>query len=126
MGLCIETPFTDYEPQQRSGEMSDNRPWEKVADDGYFRAVMGKMADLGFGPKSTKLAHVRFGVTGIGHAPNYQIEGPDGVKHCFKGMGHGEATDAGDEFAPGNLSADMFSYADVRDMLARLVGVGAQ
>jgi len=106
--------------------MSDNRPWEKVVDDSYFRAVMGRMADLGFGHLRREAGYVRFGTTGIGHAPNYQIEGPDCVKHCFKGMGHGEATDAGDEFAPGNLSADRFSYADVRDMLARLVGRSAQ
>ncbi|MEC3950822.1 hypothetical protein [Sphingobium sp. HWE2-09] len=106
--------------------MSDNRQWEKVADDGYFRAVMGKMVDLGFGPRRDEAGYVRFGITGIGHAPNYQIEGPDGVKHCFKGMGHGEAVDAGDEFAPSNLSADRFSYTDVRDMLARLTGTGVQ
>lgn len=100
--------------------MSNSRPWEKVADEGYFRAVMRKMVNLGFGPKRDKAGHVRFGITGIGHAPNYQIEGPDGNKHCFKGLGHGEATEASDEFAPKNLSVERFSYDDVRAMLARV------
>jgi len=101
-------------------------PWEKVADPGYFRKVMGNMVDLGFGPKNPTPAYVRFGLTGTGHAPNYQIEGPDGAKHCFRGMGHGEAADAGDEFAPVNLSTDQFSYGDVSEMLARLVSGGVR
>lgn len=101
--------------------MIDNRPWEKVADDSYFKKVMLNMVGLDFGQKNP-MPCLRFGMTGTGYAPNYQIEGPDGVKHCFRGMGHGEAADAGDEFAPGNLSVDVFSYIDVRDMLARLTG----
>jgi hypothetical protein len=101
--------------------MSDNRPWEKVIDPSYLKKVMRNMVALDFGPKHP-VQCLRFGTTGTGHAPNYQIEGPDGVKHCFKGMGHGETSNAGNEFAPGNLSADMFSYSVVCDMLARLGG----
>lgn len=101
--------------------MTTNKPWEQVTDPSYFRQVLGKMYALGFGPKSDGAAHIRFGTTGIGHSPNYQIEGPDGVKHCFKGMGHAEATDVADEFAPANLSEEQFSYADVEAMLARVI-----
>lgn len=99
----------------------EQMPWKKVADPAYFRQVMGNMVDLGFGPRRGDVGYVRFGTTGTGHAPNYQIEGPDSVKHCFRGMGHGEATDAGDEFEPRNLS-DQFSYDEITEMLARLVG----
>ncbi|RYF21709.1 MAG: hypothetical protein EOO77_05510 [Oxalobacteraceae bacterium] len=103
--------------------INDERtPWEKVADPSYFKKVMANMVNLGFGLKNTDSAYVRFGLTGTGHAPNYQIEGLDDVKHCFRGMGHGEATDAGEEFTAGNLSAERFSYVDVRNMLARLHG----
>lgn len=105
--------------------MSDDKPWEKVADPAYFRNVMGNMVDLGFGPKNPEPC-LRFGMTGIGHAPNYQIEAADGAKHCFRGMGHGEAAEAGEEFAPGNLSLEPFTYTDVQGMLARLVGVSAR
>jgi hypothetical protein len=98
----------------------DSRPWEQVTDPSYFRQVMGNMVSLGFGPRQPEPAHVRFGITGIGYAPNYQIEGPDGAKHCFRGMGHAEASEVDDEFAPGNLSEDRFSYADIQAMLARL------
>lgn len=100
----------------------ERMPWEKAADPTYFRKVMGNMVGLGFGPKNNEPAHVRFGLTGTGHAPNYQIESPNGLKHCFRGMGHGEATEAGDEFAPDNLSAERFSYADLQGMLAELCG----
>ena len=97
-------------------------PWKDVADQKYFKKVMQNMVDLGFGPSKTELAYVRFGLTGIGHAPNYQIEVPDSTKHCFRGMGHGKATDAGDEFAPHNLSAERFTYVGVQNMLAQLLG----
>ena len=60
-------------------------------------------------------------VTGIGHAPNYQIEGPDGAKHCFRGMGHAEAFEVDDEFAAHNLSIERFTYTDIQAMLARLI-----
>lgn len=100
--------------------MTTNKPWKQVADEGYFRKVLGNMRVLGFGPRSGADAHVRFGTTGIGHAPNYQIEGPDGVKHCFKGLNHKGAPDVGGEFAPANLSEEQFSHADVEAMLARL------
>ena len=101
--------------------MTTNKPWEQVADPSYFKQVMGNMVGLGFGPRQSQVAYVRFGTTGIGHAPNYQIEGPDGAKHCFRGMGHAEASEVDDEFATGNLSEDRFSYGDVQTMLARVL-----
>ena len=105
--------------------MSDNNPWEKVADKSYFRAVMGNIVGLGFGPKNP-LACLRFGTTGNGTAPNYQIETADGTKHCFRGMGHAEAVEAGDEFAPNNLSLDLLSYMDVREMYSEVAEAVSQ
>ena len=103
--------------------MSDEakKPWEQVSDPRYFKRVMKNMVDLGFGPRQSEVAHVRFGITGIGHAPNYQIEEPDGTKHCFRGMGHREASEVDDEFASGNLSPDRFTYADIEAMLGRML-----
>jgi hypothetical protein len=103
-------------------ENEANAPWTKVADQSYFRQVLGNMHDLGFGIRNSTTAHVRFGLTGIGHAPNYQIEGADGSTHCFRGMGHAPARNVESEFDPENLSRDTFSYADVQGMLARLSG----
>ena len=100
--------------------MTTKTPWKKVNDPSYFRQVMGNMVLLGFGPRQSEIALVRFGTTGIGHAPNYQIEGPDGAKHCFRGMGHAEASEVDDEFATDNLSEDRFTYADIQAMLAGL------
>ncbi|WP_170003241.1 hypothetical protein [Pseudopontixanthobacter vadosimaris] len=96
-------------------------PWEHVTDPSYFKKVMHNMVDLGFGPRRSEIAHVRFGLTGIGHAPNYQIEGSDGVKHCFRGMGHSKADDVEDEFAPDNLSSQQFSYKEVERFLSKLL-----
>lgn len=100
--------------------MAHKRPWELVTDPSYFRKVMGNMVALGFGPKHA-VATVRFGLTGIGHAPNYQIEGPDGVKHCFRGMGHVPCSEVGEEFAVSNLSAEAFTYEDLKRFLSNLV-----
>jgi hypothetical protein len=98
------------------------KPWEKVSDPSYFRAVLGNMVALGFGPKHGSIAHTRFGNTGIGHAPHYQIEGEDGIKHCYNGLNHSDAKDVDVEFEPRNLSEECFTYADIQAMLARLTG----
>lgn len=96
------------------------KPWENVSDPSYFRKVLGNFSAVGFGPKLEGKANVRFGTTGNGHAPNYQIEGSDGQRHCFRGMGH-DAADLGDDaFAAHNLSEEGFTYAQVQSMLGRL------
>ena len=102
--------------------MSDHdRPWEGVEDHRYFRRVMKNMEHLGGGPRAPGAAHVRFGRTGEGVAPNYQIEGLNGVKTLFNGLGHREITHVDDEFDPEKIS-ETFTYAEVRDMLARVLG----
>ncbi|NVD46129.1 hypothetical protein [Qipengyuania atrilutea] len=79
------------------------------------------MASSGFGPIHEAKAHVRFGTTGGGHAPNYQIESAAGAKYCFRGMGHEAASEVDDAFAEKNLSDERFSYAQVQAMLASLI-----
>lgn len=95
------------------------KPWEKVSDPSYFRGVMRSMVGLGFGPKHEGKAHVRFGTTGIGHSPHYQIEANDGAKHCFSGRNHEDADE--ESFAEANLSEERFSYSEVQAMLERLI-----
>lgn len=100
---------------------ANDRPWEDVKDPSYFRSVLGNMVKLGFGPRSNGAGKVRFGRTGDGYAPNYQIEGPEGTKNVFNGMGHAEARHVEEEFAEDRLS-EQFSYQQVQAMLARLIG----
>lgn len=97
--------------------MSELRPWEDVDDPSYFKGVMGNMVQMGYGPRAEGIAHVRFGRTGQGIGPNYQIEGPDGVKTLFNGRGHSEITHVDDEFDREKIS-EPFTYSAVRDMLA--------
>ena len=92
--------------------------WEQVADPSYFRQILGNMVALGYGRKHEGKSHVRFGTTGIGHSPNYQIEGDNGLKNCFRGQNHEQSPE--DEFDDSNLSEDRFTYSEVQAMLARL------
>lgn len=99
-----------------------DKPWEEVSDPRYFSRVLGSMVAIGFGPKHEGKAHVRFGNTGKGHAPNYQIDTVDGGKHCFMGLNHQEASE--EEFDTDNLSQERFSYSQVQSMLGRRRGRG--
>lgn len=57
---------------------------DKLSDE-YLRAVGNNMNIIG---GSKVPVTVRFGVTGKGVSPNYQIEGPQGVLGCFRGSNH--------------------------------------
>lgn len=94
-----------------------DKPWEKVTNESYFRGVLGNFGDLGFGPRSNRDACVRFGATGTGHAPNYQIEGDDHSKACFHGPSHKPFDE--EEFNNSNISEERFSYKEVQNMLAQ-------
>lgn len=98
----------------------DKRPWEKVTDENYFRRVLGSLSDAGYGRGNSESACLRFGNTGGGHSPHYQIETPEGDKLCLKGSNHEVASDVADEFDPKNLSDQQFSYSDVQDMLDQI------
>lgn len=95
---------------------NDNRPWEKVKDPSYFRAVMRNFVALGFGPSKDGQAIVRFGSTGDGVHPNYQIESEGREAQCFRGSNHKEADDLADAFDPARIS-EPFTYAEVVSML---------
>lgn len=93
--------------------------WEKVTNPSYFKGVLGSFVKLGLGPKSDSNAYVRFGATGTGHAPNYQIEGDDHSKACFHGPSHKPFNE--EEFNNSNISEERFSYKEVQNMLAQVL-----
>ena len=95
---------------------NENRPWEQVSDPSYFRAVMRNFVAMGFGPAKDGLATVRFGRTGDGVHPNYQIEGDGSAPQCFRGSNHTEASDLANAFDPEKIS-EPFTYSDVAAML---------
>lgn len=99
---------------------NENRPWEKVSDPSYFRAVMRNFVAIGYGPSKDGMATVRFGRTGDGVHPNYQIEAGDGEPRCFRGSNHKEADDLVDAFDPDKIS-EAFSYSHVAAMLERRI-----
>jgi hypothetical protein len=100
-------------------QSSEQNPWEKVADSTYFRRVLGNMvAAKELGAKEE--LGVRFGLTGAGHAPHYQVEAPSGERACFNGLNHKHSTVVDDAFAPHNLSDQAFTYAEVQQMLKRI------
>ena len=98
-----------------------DRPWEDVTDPRYFKGVMRNMIKLKLGPSSGGAGRVKFGRTGIGHSPNYQIEGQHGAKYLFNGMGHSDAWHIEDEFSEDHLS-EQFTFEQVQAMLGRLLG----
>lgn len=96
------------------------KPWEKVSDPSYFRKVLGNFSDLDLGRKHEGRAHVRFGTTGNGHAPNYQIESDDGSIHCFMGLSSNHKLASEEQFEADHLSEERFTYSEVQGLLARL------
>ena len=56
---------------------------------------------------------VRFGVTGEGIKPNYQINFMNGVIQTRNGLSHDHHKT--DEFDPANISDQEFTYADITD-----------
>lgn len=97
------------------------RPWEDVADQSYFRGVLSKLADLGYGPKSPDGGYVRFGNRGDGHAPNFQIESEDGsVFACYHGPGEQKPFAVDERFEPSHLSDQRFTYFAIVEMRKRV------
>ena len=96
---------------------SSKKPWELVTDPRYFQGVLKSFVALGFGPKRDGEASVRFGNTGGGHSPNYQIQTNEGNIYCYGGRTHERRAEG--EFDSENLSEEKFSYTDVTTMLAR-------
>lgn len=97
--------------------MNLNQPWELVSSSTYFRRVLGNFVNLGFGPKQDGKAHVRFGNTGNGHSPHYQIIDESGSVICFNGRNHKQDKTVANAFAEGNLSERSFQYSDVQTLL---------
>ncbi|HID36032.1 MAG TPA: hypothetical protein EYP39_01435 [Ghiorsea sp.] len=60
---------------------------------------------------------VRFGITGEGISPNYQVTFPNGLVRAIRGSSH-EAYEQTDEFVDEKLS-EVFSLADMQRVLER-------
>lgn len=102
--------------------MTNNRPWEDVTEDSYFRGILGNIHHRGgLGPKAE--IRVRFGTTGDGVCPNYQLEGSNGQVIRFFGRSHKEFHESQWlTFDPARLSDETFCIEDIKSMLARCKG----
>jgi len=79
-------------------------------DPRYLREVLAKLK----GPNST----VRFGLTGSGQAPNYQVTRVrGGPAYMYSGQSH-EPYHSHEPFEDGNLSATAFGPVQIREALA--------
>lgn len=76
----------------------------------YYRSVLGNMG----GPK--KNAMVRFGITGEGIAPNYEVSFENQSKTTFGGRSHKNDPGLADTFNEDNLS-QYYSYNEVQGLL---------
>lgn len=100
--------------------MATARPHELVEDPNYFRDVLNSMRTV----VNKDLRRVRFGLTGDGIAPNYEITVPDGnymensVRFPFNGLTHKAHHQSPEPFEAANLT-EKFSWDDVLDMLKR-------
>ena len=61
---------------------------------------------------SGQASSVRFGLTGSGQTPNYQVEVEGRPRALFSGRSHKDWTRAVDVFEPHNIS-EPFAYADL-------------
>jgi hypothetical protein len=98
--------------------MPTNRPWEDVTEDSYFRGILGNIHHRGgLGPRAE--IRVRFGITGDGTSPNYQLEGSNGQVYRFAGNGHELFhKDPTISFEPDRMSEETFGVEDIKQMIA--------
>jgi len=99
--------------------MPQNRPWEDVKEDSYFRGILKNIHHTG-GLGLRAEIRVRFGLKGHGVNPHYQLEGSNGEIRRFSGQSHKPYHRSPNEtFEPGNISDESFSVEDIKSMLAR-------
>ncbi|BCB19208.1 hypothetical protein [Bosea sp. ANAM02] len=100
--------------------MTASRPHELVEDPEYFRDVLNSMRMIA----DKNLRRVRFGLTGDGIAPHYEITVPDGdymehsVRFPINGLTHHTHHQSPEPFEVTNLT-EKFSWDDVIGMLER-------
>jgi hypothetical protein len=88
-------------------------PYEKVADENYFRGVLKNMSP------SNSNKRVRFGKEGEGIAPNYQVCSASETER-YSGLSHKVYHDnPGATFDEEHLSPGEYTYADVQQMIAK-------
>lgn len=96
--------------------MSNDKFWERVRSHTYYRGVLGNMGRHDGG------ATVRFGTTGAGVHPNYQITQGHSIR-MYLGMSHAEDRSAGRTYDETNLSEE-YGFADVQRMIASALAPG--
>lgn len=93
--------------------MSKNIEWtmDKLASLGIvsLRYILGKMRN--------EEASVRFGTTGTGTYPNYQVKFSNGVVMTYQSKSH-EKYSGADVFTDSNLSND-FSYSEILEAMKK-------
>lgn len=77
--------------------------WETLGDKGFYRLVLANMAKFG------DPAGIRFGTTGRGVYPNYQVHYPDGTVRAFRGRTHSLFFGVSGKFKDRNLSG-VYTY----------------
>ena len=93
-------------------------PHELVKDQNYFRDVRGNMGAM---ISEKELRRVRFGLSGEGVAPNYQVSTPgETEKYPFSGLSHKPDQRTLEAYDDANLT-DPFTWEDVQQMLERVI-----
>lgn len=105
--------------------MEDDKPWLLVRDPAYFRGVLGSMVAFDRNARHDSSIVVRFGLTGDGVRPNYQVESP-GRSAAKRGDSHAPDKQAfAASYADHDISAEHFALADVTALLERCLRIQA-
>ena len=95
-----------------------NPIWEQVSNDRYYRKVLGNLVKFGGIGGS-----VRFGATGSGVAPNYQVKSADGTMTLFGGLSHKPDSFPVEEFEEAHLSPPYDKEA-IQTLIGQAVKIG--
>jgi hypothetical protein len=97
--------------------MTDNKPWLLVRDPGYFRGVLGSMVAFHANARHESSITVRFGLTGDGIRPNYQIEAPARVAPKRGDNHRDDMHAAATGYTDADLSSERFTLVEVQALL---------
>lgn len=99
--------------------------WEEVDTLNYYREVLGNI--VSYRKDKEQNVVVRFGTTGKGVSPHYQIEVMDDTKHCINGLNHQTFVETPeDQFDRNNLSEKVYTYPDVQQLLKSAINRSKQ
>jgi hypothetical protein len=96
------------------------KPWQLVRNPDYFRDVLGSMINVDGNARNDNHLVVRFGLTGDGIRPNYQIETPLGNVHPIRGNNHKPDRQVS-KYATDELSEERFTFQGVQTLLENCI-----